>query len=90
MKVLLMSPPIVGENVQGASMSDVFDFTKTVQISQELRELYRGLAETYGCFYMDTSAVIKVSKDDGVHLNLEGNRKLAEAVYRMVTGSILS
>ena len=89
MKILLMSPPIVGENVQGASMSDVFDFTKTVQISQDLRGLYRQLAETYGCSFLDTSSMIKVSRDDGVHLDLEGNRKLAEVVYGMITGSIL-
>ena len=84
MKIVLMSPPVVGENVQGTSMRDAFDLERTVQISRELQEWYRHLAETYGCFYLDTSQTVKVSPTDGVHLDPEGNQKMAEAVYEMI------
>ena len=84
MKILLLSPPVVGENVEETSMCDAFDLAHTVGISLELRDLYRQLAETYHCVYMDASAVVKVSPVDGVHLDAEGNRRLAEALKEKV------
>ena len=81
MKILLVSPPAVGENVQGSSMNDVFDFGQTLAVSAELKELYRQLAEIFGCFYLDGSSAVKVSPVDGVHLDLEGNQTFGKAVY---------
>ena len=86
MKILLLPPPIVGEYAQGTTMVDAFDFRRTIPLSRELNELYRQLAETYGCVYVDTPSIVKVSREDGVHFDEEGNRRLAEALREVIMG----
>lgn len=79
MKILLVAPPVIRSDVWMDSMKDSFDLARSARIMEEMRGLYRQLAETYGCDFLDASEVVAVSSADGVHLDQEEGRRLAEA-----------
>ena len=82
MKVLLMAPPVIGEEVSDPWLEDCFDFPRARKISRELAGWYVQLAEMYGCLYLDAAQVVRASTIDGVHLEAESHARLARAVYQ--------
>lgn len=82
MKVLLISPPIIGACGEGSWLYDCFDFERCSKVSLELSNWYKQLSEMYGCMFLDAAKVCAVSSADGVHLDIKNQRYLGEAVYR--------
>jgi lysophospholipase L1-like esterase len=81
MKILLIAPPVIGENGKGSWLEDSFDFARCAKVSAELPEWYRQLAEMYHCYYLDAAKIVKTSPTDGVHLDPENQIKLGKAIY---------
>ena len=81
MKILLIAPPPIGETAEDPWLEDLFDFPRARKVSGELAGWYAQLAELYGCLYMDAGQVVRASAVDGVHLDPESHRALAEAIY---------
>jgi lysophospholipase L1-like esterase len=50
--------------------------------------LYQELALERGAAFLDAGKVIQSSKADGIHLDPEAHRKLAEAVAELVKGKL--
>ncbi|MBQ6362356.1 MAG: SGNH/GDSL hydrolase family protein [Lachnospiraceae bacterium] len=84
LKILLVAPPAISSEAAGNTMTDSFDLARSEKIMKELRELYQQLAETYGCDFFDASKVVHVSPVDGVHLDPEEGKKLAEALAERI------
>jgi lysophospholipase L1-like esterase len=59
-------------------------FAGKVDEAEALAEALRTVAETEGCHFLDASSVVRASAVDGVHLDVDSHRKLAEAVRRRV------
>ena len=81
MRILLMAPPVTGELGLDSPFAEGFDFPRAVRVSAELPDLYRRLAEAYGCAFLDTTRIVKVSPADGVHLSPEDQTALGRAVF---------
>ena len=82
-KILLMSPIALGEKVW-----DGFDpeFGKnSVQVSKELPEIYRQIAEEEGLYYLAASDYAVPSERDQEHMDEEGHKALAEAVLEKIS-----
>ena len=82
-KILLMSPIALGEKVW-----DGFDpeFGKnSVQVSKELPEIYRQIAEEEGLYYLAASDYAVPSEWDQEHMDEEGHKALAEAVLEKIS-----
>ncbi len=79
-KILLVSPIHLGEDVWKEEFDPEFD-EKSVETSRRLKEVYRRLAEKYGCEFLAASDVAEPSAVDQEHLTEEGHRALAEAIY---------
>ena len=82
-KVIVVSPPLLGENADTVQTPSNFD-KSAVERSGQLAALYRSLADRYGCLYYDAAVRSKVSETDQVHLSAEGHRNLAEGLYEVV------
>lgn len=82
-KVLLVSPIALGDEVWKAEYDPEFD-QHSVEVSKGLKEVYRKIAEKYGCDFLAASDVAEPSKEDREHLNEEGHKKLAEAVLEVL------
>lgn len=79
-KVLLLSPPKFQK--PAAYMELTFD--EKILESEQVSYFYTMLAETYGVDLMDVSMSIEATPIDGVHLDEQGNQKLAECLSRKV------
>ncbi len=76
-KILLISPPIIDESVEGVEEK----YKQAQHKSEQIGSLYRELALKYDLFFLDAAKIVKPSKVDGYHLDANSHQKLAEAVY---------
>ncbi|MBR2529209.1 MAG: acylhydrolase [Blautia sp.] len=81
MEIMLISPPIVGERGKRSPFEESFDFENTVLLSSLLTKKYEDIARKYGCSFLDSSRIVKVSEADRLHLLPEDQQKLGRAVY---------
>ena len=77
--ILVISPPPLGEEIDPGA-AEAFD-GGAEKIAQ-LPEIYRGIAETAGVHFFDAATVVNRSHvgPDGIHILVEGNQALGEAV----------
>lgn len=82
-KVLIISPVRLGEKIRTSWLGDVFDEDSPNRVEQ-LAPIYKRIADTYGCGFLDAADAAKVSETDSVHIGIEEHRKLAEAIEREI------
>lgn len=78
-KVLILAPPPLGKLTEYAET-----FTGGVGKSRELAKYYESIAEQQGCEFLDASTVIQSSRIDGLHIDPEDHKSLAEVVSEQV------
>ena len=83
-KILLIAPPHLGNNIENSWMGEVFDLHNGVRKSKELAHLYQMLAELHGIEFLDASEFVKVSDIDSVHMDEENQIKFGEVVSEVV------
>ena len=75
-KVLLISPI----RIKASSFYPHLFSEKEAAKSQGFPAAYEAVAERYGCAWLDAAALAQPDPADGVHLDAEGHKALAEAV----------
>ncbi len=78
-QILLIAPAAMTGRIMQSGFGSEFD-RRSVDASEELAEEYEALAERLGCHFLDASKATFVSETDGLHLDEQGHRMLAEAV----------
>jgi len=86
-KVILVSPPEIGEGVCDGAFSSSFG-VRAVQESRKLAGYYKKVAEQYGCLFLNAAQHIRPSAADHVHLAPEGHEILAEMMNILITKKI--
>jgi lysophospholipase L1-like esterase len=76
--IMICPPPTVESPVFRDSFGDCGE------LSRQLVPHYRRFAEESGALFLDAGTVVKSSAVDGIHLDPEEHRKLAEAVAEIV------
>ena len=74
--VLLISPPLIAELSEALSLKCHGEPVNSHQFSK----YYRQVADEKQCEFLDAATVCKPSSVDGVHLDQEGHRLLADAI----------
>lgn len=82
-RTLLIAPVPLKECVAAGDFGFEFDGI-SVQTSKALAAEFEKLAGKHGCLFLNASKVTEASDTDGVHLEEEGHRALAEAVAEMI------
>lgn len=77
--VLLVAPPPVGKMSYFRPV-----FGDCQEISEKMGGRYRQFATELGCAFFDAGSVIATSDADGLHLEPEQHRRLADALARIV------
>ena len=80
-KILIVSPPEITADVLTGPFSGSFN-EAAIDKSKRLAEYYKKVADRHGCMFLDAKLHIKPSKEDGLHLDAEGHKGLAEAVAK--------
>lgn len=89
MKVLLVSPPLIGEGMAESRFYDKFHDDFAREVSMELGEQFGKLAEAYGVLFFDSADVVVASKEDSLHLDAENQRKLGRAIFENIYRDLL-
>lgn len=79
--VLLLSPIYLGEGVWEKEYDPEFN-RASVEVSRELKTEYGRLAKLYGYEFLAASDVAEPSSADREHMDEEGHRALADAVWK--------
>jgi lysophospholipase L1-like esterase len=74
-QVLMICPPPLA-----ASGAFAHIFGDAMELSSKLAPYFRAMAKESGVFFLDAGTAAQASPADGLHLEAEGHRKLAEAV----------
>lgn len=82
-KLLIVSPLHLEDDVWKKKYDVDFD-EKSVEVSRNLTKVYKDIAKKHKSYFIDASSVTKVSNKDCQHLNEEGHRKMAEAIYDVI------
>lgn len=82
-KVLLIAPAAMTERIARSGFGSNFD-AHSVEMSKELAREYEALAKRQECDFLDGTKVTRVSETDGLHLDAQGHKMLAEAVSEWV------
>jgi lysophospholipase L1-like esterase len=81
--ILLVSPILLGDNVWEPEKDPEFD-RKSVDVCKGLKDVYKKIAAQRGVKFLAASDYATASEVDDEHLNEEGHRKLAEAIYEVL------
>lgn len=77
-EILIVSPLHILKNKNGNYDGN---FSKSSEIkSKNLSKFYKKIARTHNCKFLDAAEHVAPSKEDGVHLNKEGHKKLAKVL----------
>ena len=85
--IILVSPIELGEGVWDEGFDTEFN-ENSVEVSKQLPEVYRKIAEKYDADFVAASEHARPSSADREHLNEFGHRKLAEAIYNQFYSKI--
>ena len=81
-RVLVICPP---PTVESPAFKHIF-VEGSIELSKRLAPLYRRLAGESGALFLDAGKHIKSSAADGIHLDPEDHRRLAEAAAELIRG----
>ncbi|SET64285.1 SGNH/GDSL hydrolase family protein [[Clostridium] polysaccharolyticum] len=82
-KILLISPIFLGEQIWKKEFDPEFS-KASVEVSKQLGEVYKRIAKKENIAFLDASSYAKPSDVDQEHLNEEGHRLLAQAIYNRI------
>jgi lysophospholipase L1-like esterase len=80
-KILVVSPPPVVQPAQGTLDERM---VRGPELFKILPELYKKVAEKYGCGFINSADYISNATVDGYHFDEEGHKKLAEVLAQWI------
>lgn len=78
--ILLIAPPLVVETPTPFGHK----FDGAIPKSMALADAYRDVARERNCLFLDAGALVRTSTRDGIHLDADSHRKLAEAMAETI------
>ncbi len=82
-KILLISPIHLGMDVWKSEYDPEFS-SESIAISKELASVYSKVCENESIYFLSASSYAKPSNADQEHLDEEGHRLLAEAIFQKI------
>ena len=79
-QVLVVLPPDIDDSHYDEDMNDIFGKGASERVKQ-LRQEMRVVADSLGLAVLDSSEHCFPAPQDGIHLDAENNKKLADAIH---------
>jgi lysophospholipase L1-like esterase len=83
-KLLLVSPPLVGDSIRHSWLAEMFCYERSVNTSREFARYYKQFADELGCEFMDAALIITPSPLDAVHFDAEEHQKFGKVIKEKV------
>ena len=74
----------MSERIIEVDDSNEFGGMAAVNLSRQLPSVYERIAGEEGCIYLNGASCADPSREDGLHLDEDGHRKLAEALAQVI------
>ena len=84
-RILVVSPPYLGENVWRPDRDPAFS-PESVAVSRELKTVYRAIAAKRGHLFLAASDAVRAEAWDEEHLDPAGHLRLGEAINAALFG----
>ncbi|MCR4705872.1 MAG: acylhydrolase [Lachnospiraceae bacterium] len=84
LKILIVAPPLLGDDIANSGFAPFVRVPEVLQVSRELASYYKAVADQFGCAFLDASAIVRGCDVDSLHLDPEGHKILADALYEKV------
>ena len=84
LKVVLMAPPIVGDNIKESWFGDSFGYEKAIQVSKKLAEHYKILSDIYKIGFINAADYVTTSNEDSIHMDAANHEKLGKVVAEYI------
>ena len=84
-KILIVSPPYLGENLKFSPFAPFFDVDSAIETSKQMAYWYELVAKQFDCDFLDAATICKAGDVDSLHLMEDGHRQLAEAIFQKVS-----
>ena len=82
-KILIVSPPEISTDILTGPFADSFNEV-SIDKSKRLADYYKKVADKHGCGFLDAKQYIRPSVEDGLHLDPNGHKGLAEAIANAI------
>lgn len=82
-KILLVSPILLGEKVWQKDFDPEFD-RNSVEVSKKLKDEYKAVAKEYNIDFLAASDYVSPSETDQEHMDENGHKVFAEVVYKKI------
>lgn len=79
-EIILVSPARLTDNIFNGYFRAMFDKI-SIEKSLHLSEIYESIAKEKNCRFADWDKIVTVSPKDGLHLEPEAHKKIAEAMF---------
>lgn len=83
-KIILVAPSILTDDVIRGNFSYQFDKT-SIEKSIQLPQIYKKIAENKKIEFFDLNSIVKVSPLDGLHYEPEQHKKIAQAMFAVLS-----
>ena len=83
-KILIVSPPHLGDNLKTSPFAPFFDVDTVVENSKHLAYWYELVARQFNCDFLDAATICMAGDADSLHLMEEGHKNLAEGIYQKI------
>lgn len=87
-KIILVSPPLIGEGIKSSPFSYAFDIT-AVPRSKDFCKEYRRIADERKCYFFDAAKYAVPSDEDSLHLTPEAHQSLAKGLHNYIIENVL-
>lgn len=84
LKILVVSPPALGENLGHSAFAPFFNVEDAIKQAKDLPNWYALVAQQFGCEFLNATELVTGSEADQLHLSPESHRKLAEAMREKI------
>ena len=85
-KILIVSPPHLGDDLATSPFAPFFEPEKAVRNSKDLAYWSELVAKQFDCSFLDAAAVCRAGEADSLHLTAQGHKDLAEAIFLKIRG----
>ncbi len=82
-QIILVSPPEVSKAILDSPFRDAFDETAVAR-SKAFPKEYQRVAKEKDCMFFNAALYAPPSGIDGLHLSVDGHRKLADGLYQLL------
>ncbi len=85
-KIVLAAPSVITTDILHSYFINLFDMD-SIEKSKHMPAIYKTIAQSEDCIFIDLNKIAKVSEADGLHYSAEEHQKIAQAMFELLNNN---